>query len=408
MSNPSRRLRRHARHEAEQDEFPVNIETEDSALPAPHQSGYIHNQSSSQGNDFPPANSFQQSQNWGQWDGNGGQANPGWAMNNPWSIPSFNVPGWNPMMNNQMHQMPQMPQMPWGITPGTNPMHPNGFNGAMSNMLTASMMNNFTPQHTPQPGPAPGTEPQGAPAGSTSNLAPRKLLPYESRDAISPPSVASGGIPDPTPSYTMRASFTPIRQPTPGPLLVVIDLNGTLLHRPDRKKAHAFVPRPHAHRFISYCVETFWVVMWSSARPENVRKMCANLLSPEQLERVVAVWGRDKFGLTKDDFNKRVQCYKRLTLLWDDPVVKASHPRFGQEGGVSSWNQGNTVLIDDSAEKARSEPHNLIQIPEFVGEDETTDILPQVHDYLNELCYQSDVSTYIRSSPFKPQELEAQ
>jgi hypothetical protein len=184
--------------------------------------------------------------------------------------------------------------------------------------------------------------------------------------------------------------------------LVVIDLNGTILYRPDRRKSHIFRRRPHADTFVRYCVETFWVVFWSSARPENVRRMVETLVSPELLDKVVAVWGRDRFGLTSEDYNARTQCYKRLTALWDDPVVRASFPadRPGYEG--KCWDQGNTVLIDDSAEKARSEPHNAITIPEFAGDmNESVDILPKVHDYLNELCFQEDVSTYVRAHSFK-------
>lgn len=125
--------------------------------------------------------------------------------------------------------------------------------------------------------------------------------------------------------------------------------------------------------------------------------MVTTLLPPDDLRQVVAVWGRNKFNLTPADYNARTQCYKRLTTLWNDPVVRASYPH---QGGC--WNQGNTVLIDDSAEKARSEPHNAITLPEFTGDmNEGMDVLPSVHDYLNELCYQEDVSAYMRANPFK-------
>lgn len=222
------------------------------------------------------------------------------------------------------------------------------------------------------------------------------------RQPITAPSAASGGVPDPTPAYTMRASFLPKRREHPGPLLVVIDLNGTVLHRPDRRHSTRFQARQHAEPFVTYCVETFWVVIWSSARPDNVRRMVDQLLTPASRRHVVAVWGRDRFGLTEADYNARTQCYKRLTTLWDDPLVKSAYPRTraGFEGGC--WNQGNTVLIDDSAEKARSEPHNAITLPEFTGgADVAADVLPRVHDYLNELCYQEDVSAYMRANPFK-------
>lgn len=219
---------------------------------------------------------------------------------------------------------------------------------------------------------------------------------------ITAPSQKSGGVPDPTDAYLMRASFLPKRRDQPGPLLVVIDLNGTLLYRPSRKNLTSFQSRLHAKEFVTYCVQTFWVVFWSSAKPENVKGMVDQLLTKSLRKQVVGVWGRDKFGLTEQDYNKRTQCYKRLTTLWNDPVIKSAYPsrRPGFEGGC--WDQGNTVLIDDSIEKARSEPHNAITLPEYVGgTDDAGDVLPSVHDYLNELCFQEDVSAFMRAHPFK-------
>ncbi|KAK1770647.1 HAD-like domain-containing protein [Phialemonium atrogriseum] len=197
-------------------------------------------------------------------------------------------------------------------------------------------------------------------------------------------------------------------------MLVVMDLNGTLLHRPNKRNPSRFVARPHARAFLTYCIDTFHVVIWSSAREANVAAMCADLLSPAQRSRVLAVWGRSRFGLCPADFNRRVQCYKRLTSVWADPAVAAAHPTGG------AWDQGNTVLVDDSAEKARSEPFNAVQIPEFVGggggdgaaaaaaageagsgDADDALILPRVHDYLNTLACQQDISMYIRANPFR-------
>ncbi len=116
--------------------------------------------------------------------------------------------------------------------------------------------------------------------------------------------------------------------------------------------------------------------------------------------RLVAVWDRDRFGLSHQDYNRRVQCYKRLDRLWADRRVRESHPDYAAGG---RWDQSNTVLVDDSAEKARSQPYNLVCIPEFAGQQhERPEILPQVHDYLNHLAYQADVSSFIRRYPFRP------
>ncbi|OHE93182.1 phosphoprotein phosphatase [Colletotrichum orchidophilum] len=232
------------------------------------------------------------------------------------------------------------------------------------------------------------------------------------RDKIIPPSAASGGVPEPTPQYLQRASLPPTLLSTPRPILIVMDLNGTLLYRPNRRNATTFVERPHAKRFLQYCLDTFHVVVWSSAQPKNVQSMCDQLLlkggpgaanaqedSASYRRRVLAVWGRDKFGLSDADFKLRVQVYKRLEMVWAQANVQAAHPDAAYGG---RWDQTNTVLVDDSLEKARSEPYNLLRIPEFFGDaSEPGCVVPQVHDYLNQLCNQSDISAYMRTNPFK-------
>ncbi|CZS73277.1 unnamed protein product [Fusarium graminearum] len=213
------------------------------------------------------------------------------------------------------------------------------------------------------------------------------------------PSKGSGGVPEPTPEYLAQASLAPERLSQPRRILVVIDLNGTLLHRPNKKRPFNFTERPHATAFLNYCIETFHVAIWSSARPENVERMVEKLLAPEQREQCLVTWGRDSFNLSPEDFNSKVQVYKRLTKIWTDPRVMAAHPR-ASEGGV--WDQTNTILVDDSFEKGRSEPFNTLTLPEFDGlAGEIPNVLPQVHDYINELSYQADISRFVRRSPFK-------
>lgn len=221
------------------------------------------------------------------------------------------------------------------------------------------------------------------------------------RDEKTLPSEGSGGVPNVTQKYLEGCLAIPQPLGNPQNLLIVIDLNGTLLYRPSRMAPRKFLTRPHARLFLKYCVETFTVVIWSSARPENVKAMCDVILPGNLRTKVAAIWGRDKFNLTQQDYNLRVQCYKRLEKLWEDPKIAATHPSHNFGG---RWDQTNTVLIDDSLEKARTEPHNLIEVPEWFGDlRESDDILPQVHDHLNYLSLHSNVSACLRAHPFKPQ-----
>ncbi|KAI5921355.1 HAD-like domain-containing protein [Camillea tinctor] len=222
--------------------------------------------------------------------------------------------------------------------------------------------------------------------------------PLPERQPIVPPSKESGGIPEPTLQYLRLASAPPMILPHPRKILVIFDLNGTLLHRPSPTNPRLFVERPYTRTFLEYCINTFTVAIWSSTRPENMYKMLKQILRPELRDKVIAVWGRDKFGLTPEDYLQRVQCYKRLTYLWNDPDVAEAHPDYATGG---RWSQLDTVLVDDSAEKSRSEPYNLLRIPEFEGDSfEPHFVLPQVHDYLNECSRQANVSAYIRQKPF--------
>jgi hypothetical protein len=95
----------------------------------------------------------------------------------------------------------------------------------------------------------------------------------EHRDAKIQPSKESGGIPNPTNDYLAASNMIPQPLQEPQHLLVVIDLNGTLLFRPSRRQPTKFTARPNTRQFLRYCINTFTVVIWSSAKPENVKNM---------------------------------------------------------------------------------------------------------------------------------------
>ncbi|KAK3633518.1 hypothetical protein LTR56_015771 [Elasticomyces elasticus] len=168
------------------------------------------------------------------------------------------------------------------------------------------------------------------------------------------------------------------------PLLVILGLNGTLIHR--KNKGSASKARPRLYEFLEYLLHYHK----SSARPENVEAMCTQLFTPEQRAQLVAVWARDKLRLTDDQYSQRVQVYKQLSWVWRDDHI------------TDAWAQDNTVLIDDSVDKGASEPYNLIKIDAFEGTPEQleTDVLGQVVGYLEVLKRARDVSACTKRAPY--------
>lgn len=213
--------------------------------------------------------------------------------------------------------------------------------------------------------------------------------------------------PQPSESYLECANRPPRRLSSPKKLLIVLDLNGTLLVRSNR--GSKYTPRPFVQKFLVYCLENHLLVVWSSARPHNVSPMVAQLFTPEQHAKLVKVWSRDHLRLGVH-FNAKVQVYKRLTWLWEDSEVQASFPSapFKVEDGwkepplTTMWDQTNTVLLDDSTEKAASEPFNLLRVDEFTqaNKKDGDDVLGRVLVYLEDLKREADVSAAMRERPF--------
>lgn len=71
--------------------------------------------------------------------------------------------------------------------------------------------------------------------------------------------------------------------------------------------------------------------------------------------------------------------------------------------GSGTWDQTNPVLVDDSLEKADSEPYNLVQVEELTGEagDTQYDVLGAVLAYIEDLAWERDVSSAIHHEPFE-------
>ncbi|KAI9796230.1 MAG: hypothetical protein M1835_004492 [Candelina submexicana] len=204
--------------------------------------------------------------------------------------------------------------------------------------------------------------------------------------------------PKPTAQYISQAITPPRNIGLPQDLLLVLDLNGTILHR--SKSSKKITLRPNGNRFLEYLLDRHNLMVWSSAKPENVDRMCRYLFQDDRRALLKGEWGRDRLGLSAQQYDAKVQVYKRLEWVWEDDSIAVSHPHYAKGG---RWDQSNTVLIDDATLKATAQPHNLLEVPEFTGgaAQMKLDLLRQVVGYVEELRWQVDVSSFIKQNPFR-------
>ncbi|KAI4189928.1 MAG: hypothetical protein L6R41_001113 [Letrouitia leprolyta] len=226
-------------------------------------------------------------------------------------------------------------------------------------------------------------------------------VPRETRSSFPVAAVRPLPTPSPDTTYLSQSIMPSFQLQSPQPLLLVLDLNGTLLYR--SKASSAYKPRPDLERFLAHCTSNYKVLLWSSATPQNVTAICAKIFTPEQRKFLLGEWGRDTLDLTQQQYKAKVQVYKRLDRIWAIDKIQCSHPDHAFGG---RWSQKNTLLLDDSAEKASAQPYNAVVVPEFVkggGEEEKnkTDVLGQVVAYLETARTFQDVSSFARERPFR-------
>ncbi|KAL2855475.1 NLI interacting factor-like phosphatase-domain-containing protein [Aspergillus pseudoustus] len=201
--------------------------------------------------------------------------------------------------------------------------------------------------------------------------------------------------PSATEEYLRQSSLAPTSTSTTQPLLIILDLNGTLIFRKTRKFPPSFSRRAGLDQFLNTLVEKCKVMIWSSSQPPTVDAVCQKLFPEPKRKELVAEWGRDRLGLSKAEYNSKVQVYKTLNTVWSSKDVQASYPQNKAPPNSSArWDQTNTILIDDSKLKAVSEPYNLIEIPEFTNAQDIdeTYIFPKVLQLLDILAKCDDVS----------------
>lgn len=202
--------------------------------------------------------------------------------------------------------------------------------------------------------------------------------------------------PEPTERYMAQAALNPEVVNPADKKLVILDLNGTLIFRPNPRRPRRMVARPSLQEFLHYLFSEFRVMVWSSAKPNNVECLVGIALQGYST-RLVGCWSRNSFRLSPKNYIRRVQVYKNLDWVWGSGDIQKKMEGYPDK----KFSQENTILIDDSALKASGQPYNLLEIPAFEGETTGPDVLAEVAGYLEVLKTQQDVSKFISKQPFK-------
>ncbi|EOR01483.1 hypothetical protein E3P92_00478 [Wallemia ichthyophaga] len=199
-------------------------------------------------------------------------------------------------------------------------------------------------------------------------------------------------LPPPRPSsgYIERVARTQVTQVKKRRQLIVFDLNGTLIATKSRNDKQ----RPHLAQLQKMLFDhhrgQFDVMVYSSAMRHNVARYVDSAFNATHRQHLKAVYTREDMSMSARDYKNKVQTYKDLELVWhgseaDGSDADAEHPQYSQY---------NTILVDDSAEKAAFQPWNLLQVSTWDGSS-TDSMLVALLGVLDDIRGSNNVSHYL-------------
>lgn len=147
--------------------------------------------------------------------------------------------------------------------------------------------------------------------------------------------------------------------------LLILDLNGVLVFR-DKEK-HIDYKRENVETFLDWCFENFDVALWSSARKHNVEHIAKEVMGAERIKRLRFMWHQD-------------QCTPHPTVeyVFKKPLQKV-WDIYGPQ-----YDQTNTLIMDDTAEKMEDNPPNTwFPVKTWKGDDDNeVETLKQLEERL--------------------------
>lgn len=167
--------------------------------------------------------------------------------------------------------------------------------------------------------------------------------------------------------------------------LLVLDINGLLLQRIFPKDLHGSLARsydckqngrliflrPHCRSFVRWCLEHFWVVVWSTGMRKNVLPL-VSFTFPEEGQQPAAILDQNDCtptGVFHTGNKHKMLQLKQLQRLWSRPDIQRL------DGGP--FDPHNTLLLDDSPYKAiANPPHTAVHPMEWAAAN-TNEVLEE-------------------------------
>ncbi|MDD9945544.1 MAG: HAD family hydrolase [Myxococcales bacterium] len=159
------------------------------------------------------------------------------------------------------------------------------------------------------------------------------------------------------------------------PLLVVLDLDETLIyasetelaHRPDfAAGSYSVYKRPFLDEFLEQALASYDVAIWTSSTAPYALAIAAELV--HDIASFKFIWARDRCTARMDPETQECEFTKNLAKL--------------RRRGFSLE---RTIVVDDSPEKHRRNYGNLVRVTPFFGDPED-DLLPRLADYIAALA----------------------
>lgn len=182
----------------------------------------------------------------------------------------------------------------------------------------------------------------------------------------------------PSPSY--EESVFAYSQMATQPILLILDVDETLLHATERPLDHKVdfrcgpyhvYRRPHVEAFLRRCAQQFRLAVWSSSTEDYLAGVLAQTVP------------RD---VTLEFTWSRTRCVQRFDPEWHTHYYVKDLKKVKRLG----FDLGRVLVVDDTPQKLERNYGNAIYIKPYVG-SLTDDELPRLQRYLETLVDADDV-----------------